>query len=329
MQGEFRNSVNQLRDCSPDVARRTEILRDSSISAIQDFKFGAYEPSVITISTKKEPHLMFDVTKDQTRQPFDGELQQSRVYRQCSQREDFESVLSLGSTTLQRTAMSLFARQSLSEVSNLSFYALPIVASDIPSISDAFAFGESAIESPTTRELRTGDRTPENWQEKYTSQKLRLVPGKIQRELPNFLRGDVPIVRSRRFVVARATLRRVFSAGPSQSDMERSLEALAPWEGGCVELFEDNYKHSLSAEDVEEMNDLVRRMLALDISIGAHGLPHEVGLDRILKRDAILAEIRRRSEVWTKPHIRSNLGKEELIQLSKIRSLIDRIPEKG
>ncbi|EWG35943.1 hypothetical protein FVEG_00124 [Fusarium verticillioides 7600] len=69
---------------------------------------------------------------------FDQDLQASRVYNHAIGRQ---SMTSLTSTALYTTALSLFSNLSLSQVSNISFYALPVYSSDL-SNSGCYIFGE-------------------------------------------------------------------------------------------------------------------------------------------------------------------------------------------
>ncbi|KAF5558561.1 nicotinamide mononucleotide permease [Fusarium mexicanum] len=69
---------------------------------------------------------------------FDQDLQASRVYNRAIGRQ---SMASLTSTALYTTALSLFSNLSLSQVSNISFYALPVYSNDL-SNSDCYVFGE-------------------------------------------------------------------------------------------------------------------------------------------------------------------------------------------
>ncbi|KAG9508256.1 hypothetical protein J7337_001820 [Fusarium musae] len=69
---------------------------------------------------------------------FDQDLQASRVYNRAIGRQ---SMTSLTSTALYTTALSLFSNLSLSQVSNISFYALPVYSSDL-SNSECYIFGE-------------------------------------------------------------------------------------------------------------------------------------------------------------------------------------------
>lgn len=69
---------------------------------------------------------------------FEQDLIASRVYNKAVYRH---SSASLTSTALYTTALSVFSKLSLSQISNLSFYALPVYAADL-SNSQFYVFGE-------------------------------------------------------------------------------------------------------------------------------------------------------------------------------------------
>ncbi|KAI1307103.1 hypothetical protein F5Y03DRAFT_383875 [Xylaria venustula] len=69
---------------------------------------------------------------------FEDDLETSRVYNKAIYRH---SQLSLTSTALHTTALSVFSKLSLSQVSGISFYALPVCAIDLHN-SELYVFGE-------------------------------------------------------------------------------------------------------------------------------------------------------------------------------------------
>jgi hypothetical protein len=80
---------------------------------------------------------------------FDPDLQASLVYSRSAKRAgDKQSIFSTTSTALQSAALSLFSNLSLSQISNISWYALPIYASDL-SNSDMYNFGDEGVEQST------------------------------------------------------------------------------------------------------------------------------------------------------------------------------------
>ncbi|KAH7161820.1 hypothetical protein EDB81DRAFT_353461 [Dactylonectria macrodidyma] len=60
---------------------------------------------------------------------FEQDLQRSRVYRRCINNR--RSMTSLDSIDMHTTALSMFSKASLSQVSNLSFYILPIYEAEL------------------------------------------------------------------------------------------------------------------------------------------------------------------------------------------------------
>jgi hypothetical protein len=80
---------------------------------------------------------------------FEDDLESSPVYNRAIYRY---SQLSITSTALYSTALSVFSKLSLSQVSRISFYALPVCASDL-SNSDLYVFGEEGaalLDPPAT-----------------------------------------------------------------------------------------------------------------------------------------------------------------------------------
>ncbi|KAJ3559919.1 hypothetical protein NPX13_g9473 [Xylaria arbuscula] len=82
-----------------------------------------------------------------TRFAFDDDLKASRPYKKAVYRY---SQASITSTALHTTALSVFSKLSLSQVSSISLYALPIWASDIHN-SDVYVFGEAGAAFPHRR----------------------------------------------------------------------------------------------------------------------------------------------------------------------------------
>ena len=70
---------------------------------------------------------------------FDEDLHTSRPYRKAVNRP--HSLFSVTSTALYTTALSVFSNLSLSQVSQISFYALPVYAADL-SNSELYVFGD-------------------------------------------------------------------------------------------------------------------------------------------------------------------------------------------
>lgn len=127
--------VEDLLQSNQDLASRIRGLeRDGSIIA------ESRRDDVSTLrQTKGSKSVSFiDTQASAIKFTFDQDLQASRVYNRSIGRQ---SMTSLISTALYTTALSLFSNLSLSQVSNISFYALPVYSNDL-SNSDCYIFGE-------------------------------------------------------------------------------------------------------------------------------------------------------------------------------------------
>ncbi|KAI0505200.1 hypothetical protein F5B22DRAFT_533052 [Xylaria bambusicola] len=85
---------------------------------------------------------------------FEDDLESSRAYNKAVYRF---SQASITSTALYTTALSVFSKLSLSQVSSISFYALPVCASDLHN-SELYVFGE---EGATFTNPRATPATPQ------------------------------------------------------------------------------------------------------------------------------------------------------------------------
>lgn len=113
------------------LQREGSILHDAALKRTSVENLLSHE----TVQTQTR---FLDTDVDALRFTFEEDLQVSRVYNKAIHRH---SSSSLTSTALYITAMSVFSKLSLSEVSNISFFALPIYAVDL-SNSQHYTFGE-------------------------------------------------------------------------------------------------------------------------------------------------------------------------------------------
>lgn len=74
---------------------------------------------------------------------FEQDLEASRVYKRSLNRH---SQSSIASTSVETTALSFWSGLSLSQISDLSFYALPIYAVDL-SNSESYIFGNAGAKA--------------------------------------------------------------------------------------------------------------------------------------------------------------------------------------
>ncbi|KAF5599874.1 CAMK CAMKL KIN4 kinase [Fusarium pseudoanthophilum] len=121
--------------CNQDLSSRIRGLeREGSI--IAESRMG----DVSTLrQTRESMSLSFiDTQASAIEFTFDQDLQASRVYNRATGRQ---SITSRTSTALYTTALSLFSNLSLSQVSNISLYALPVYSNDL-SNSECYIFGK-------------------------------------------------------------------------------------------------------------------------------------------------------------------------------------------
>jgi len=133
--------MEQVLASNQDLASRIRGLeREGSIFS-QEARDNA---STIQPHSRQRPSSFIEKEIAALRFTFDGDLEASRVYNRAILNR--HSMSSFTSTALYATAMSVFSKLSLSQVSNISFYALPVYSDDL-SNSHFYVFGdEGAIQ---------------------------------------------------------------------------------------------------------------------------------------------------------------------------------------
>lgn len=127
--------VEELLQSNQDLASRIRGLeREGSIIA----ESRRHDVSTLRQARGSKSLSFIDTQASAIKFTFDQDLQASRVYNRAIGRQ---SMTSLTSTALYTTALSLFSNLSLSQVSNISFYALPVYSNDL-SNSECYLFGE-------------------------------------------------------------------------------------------------------------------------------------------------------------------------------------------
>ncbi|EXL45948.1 hypothetical protein FOCG_11942 [Fusarium oxysporum f. sp. radicis-lycopersici 26381] len=129
------NLVEELLQSNQDLASRIRGLeREGSIIA----ESRRDDVSTLRQARGSKSPSFIDTQASAIKFTFDQDLQASRVYNRAIGRQ---SMTSLTSTALYTTALSLFSNLSLSQVSNISFYALPVYSNDL-SNNECYVFGE-------------------------------------------------------------------------------------------------------------------------------------------------------------------------------------------
>lgn len=185
--------VEQILQSSPDLAARINGLeREGSIIAESEAQ------SVIARDSQCEGVSGVSSVAQNTGlslpSPFDEILQASKVYSKTNKRD---SMASTSSTALYTTALSIFSKLSLSQVSNISFYALPIYLDDL-SNSHCYVFGEEgALQSDRTAQPPTTPvPEPRRSSEQPTSSRRRYGPrllGRYARRRPIISAPENPL----------------------------------------------------------------------------------------------------------------------------------------
>lgn len=132
--------VEQVLQSNQNLAARINGLeREGSILSEGVSRIEPRDDASTVRQTRISKAFSFIETEgDALRFTFEQDLYASRVYNKAVNRH---SISSLTSTALYATAMSVFSKLSLSQVSNISFYALPVYAFDLVN-SGCYVFGE-------------------------------------------------------------------------------------------------------------------------------------------------------------------------------------------
>ncbi|EQB51669.1 hypothetical protein CGLO_08766 [Colletotrichum gloeosporioides Cg-14] len=141
--------VQQVLESNKDLCDRIHALeREGSVIA----ESGAGKDDASTIRRRRGSKALSFMGSDRAvlKFAFDQDLETSRVYNRALKKR--QSMASFTSTALYTTALSVFSNLSLSQVSNISFYALPIYAVDL-SNNTCYVFGEEgAVQNMYTEE---------------------------------------------------------------------------------------------------------------------------------------------------------------------------------
>jgi hypothetical protein len=127
--------MEQVLASNYDLAARIRGLeRDGSILS----QSAQENASTIQPGKQQKPASFINTDISSLRFTFDQDLEASRVYNRAVDRH---SMSSFESTALYTTAMSVFTKLSLSQVSNISFFALPVYSDDLAN-KQFYVFGD-------------------------------------------------------------------------------------------------------------------------------------------------------------------------------------------
>ncbi|KAI8314597.1 hypothetical protein K4K59_002678 [Colletotrichum sp. SAR11_240] len=147
--------IQQVVESNKDLCDRIRALEREG-SVIPETEAGKDDASTITRGRDSIALSLADSDRAVLKFTFDQDLGASRVYnRTLNNRQSMES---LASSALYATALSVFSSLSLSQVSDISFYALPVYAVDL-SNSTCYVFSEEeALQNIHIKEAATSNK---------------------------------------------------------------------------------------------------------------------------------------------------------------------------
>ena len=138
---KLQDSVDKLVRTNQDLAARLNMLEKegSTISGREDGDVSTIKSNRTSRSLRNR--LSLNLVTRSKMFTFENDLQLSRVYRKAVYRH---SQLSQTSSALFSTALSVFSNLSLSQISNVSVYALPVYAIDLYN-NQWYTFGDTGV----------------------------------------------------------------------------------------------------------------------------------------------------------------------------------------
>lgn len=175
--------IKQALDSDQDLnVRITHLEYEGSIHSETARRVGASDDSSIRSETTGQTYSpLLGMDTDAVRSPFEQDLATSRVYNKPGNQH---SLTSLTSSMLYATALSFFSKLSLSEVSYISLYALPVYEFDL-SNSECYIFGEEGV----GRHENLVDDVPDSTSLVQRSRPATSEQTPVKRQIPRRLLG--------------------------------------------------------------------------------------------------------------------------------------------
>lgn len=180
---ELHALVAEVLRSNQDLAARIKGLeREGSLISKGEAGSNQIEGgSLITQRRTSYGFLHQDSADESPKFTFEQELETSRVYNRAGNRHSLSSATS---AALHNTALSVFSSLSLSEISNISLYAIPIYAADLTT-SQYYVFGTGGVANAIDRPRR------EKLSQLGWSPDLRSLPASRRRVLKQFTRRSI------------------------------------------------------------------------------------------------------------------------------------------
>ncbi|CAF3537146.1 unnamed protein product [Fusarium graminearum] len=234
--------IQELLFSNQDLHRRIKGLEGQGQAIVA---YTSDETSTIRPLEDSRPASFVDTQDSVIRFTFEQDLQASRVYGRAF--IDRNSMTSFTSTALYTTALSLLSKLSLSQVSSIAFYAIPVYSSDL-SNSECYVFGDEGalVNSEVASQLPVKVSLPSQEDMKargvYKPEAKRRLLGRFARRRKNTLTISEPGIPVHITHVVHNKSERAFTGMPISWQRELNIDGVTvkTWQSGVVKSHVDD-----------------------------------------------------------------------------------------
>ncbi|PCD34054.1 hypothetical protein FGRA07_09209 [Fusarium graminearum] len=234
--------IQELLFSNQDLHRRIKGLEGQGQAIVA---YTSDETSTIRPLEDSRPASFVDTQDSVIRFTFEQDLQASRVYGRAF--IDRNSMTSFTSTALYTTALSLLSKLSLSQVSSIAFYAIPVYSSDL-SNSECYVFGDEGalVNSEVASQLPVKVSLPSQEDMKargvYKPEAKRRLLGRFARRRKNTLTISEPGIPVHITHVVHNKSERAFTGMPISWQRELNIDGVTAktWQSGVVKSHVDD-----------------------------------------------------------------------------------------
>ncbi|WXC48166.1 hypothetical protein QX201_007881 [Fusarium graminearum] len=251
--------IQELLFSNQDLHRRIKGLEGQGQAIVA---YTSDETSTIRPLEDSRPASFVDTQDSVIRFTFEQDLQASRVYGRAF--IDRNSMTSFTSTALYTTALSLLSKLSLSQVSSIAFYAIPVYSSDL-SNSECYVFGDEGalVNSEVASQLPVKVSLPSQEDMKargvYKPEAKRRLLGRFARRRKNTLTISEPGIPVHITHVVHNKSERAFTGMPISWQRELNIDGVTAktWQSGVVKSHVDDK----TSEDGDNIGHLLPAFL--------------------------------------------------------------------
>ncbi|CAG1996769.1 unnamed protein product [Fusarium graminearum] len=234
--------IQELLFSNQDLHRRIKGLEGQGQAIVA---YTSDETSTIRPLEDSRPASFVDTQDSVIRFTFEQDLQASRVYGRAF--IDRNSMTSFTSTALYTTALSLLSKLSLSQVSSIAFYAIPVYSSDL-SNSECYVFGDEGalVNSEVASQLPVKVSLPSQEDMKargvYKPEAKRRLLGRFAGRRKNTLTISEPGIPVHITHVVHNKSERAFTGMPISWQRELNIDGVTAktWQSGVVKSHVDD-----------------------------------------------------------------------------------------